>query len=533
MPAHPVARLADLAPGTMTAAKAGDTEVLLCNVGGEVSALHPKCTHYGAPLADGVLNGHRLVCPWHHACFDARTGRHLEAPGCDALVRYRTEVRDGEVWVVLPQGEEAEREAQDGQIPNPMVRGGQTADRPYVVVGGGPAGQHAVEGLRQGGYQGPITLVTAESRLPYDRTQVSKGLLTGDRPAEKMPLRPRSFYDRHRVEVLTGKRVERIDARAHTLHFAGGGTLAYAKACVATGSTPRRLDVPGAQLPGVYSLRDYEDAEAVRLAAGEGKRAVVIGASFIGMEAAMALAKLGCAVTVVSPEEVPFGKTFGERVGRVIKGWQEGLGVKFRGGENVTGFEGVRKVTGVRLESGDTLRAAFVVVGIGVTPNSDLVDGVAPGDDGGISTDDQLYAGHDIWVAGDIASAPQNLDGSRARIEHWRVAEQQGTVAGNAMAGAPRTLLSVPYFWTNQAGHNLRYAGHHARPDQIVFDGRPEEGSFIAYYIEGDRVAAALGYKRDRDLAAIHELMWLGAMPSAARLDPAAAWTERLAAANA
>ena len=528
MPAYAVALASDLKPGEMKLVSAADTELLLCNTEGTYSALHPKCSHYGAPLVDGVLNGHRIVCPWHHACFDARTGRHLEAPGCDALRSYDTQVKDGEVWVSLPH---ADDDAPDF-VHNPMASPETSEALPYVVVGGGPAGAHAVEGMRQGGYTGPITLVTAESRLPYDRTQVSKGFLTGDRPAEKMPLRDADFYVTHGVEVQLGKRVERIDAQAHTLHFADGTQQAYAKACLATGSTPRQLDVPGAQLPGIYSLRNWEDAEAIRLAAGKGKKAVVIGSSFIGLESAMALAKLGCDVTVVAPEEVPFGKTFGERVGRVIQGWQEELGVTFELNARTEGFEGVRKVTAVKLDNGKTLKASFVVVGIGVEPNSELIDLLPPDKTKGIPTDRQQYAGYDIWVAGDIASSPQNLDGSRARIEHWRVAEQQGTVAGNAMAGAKRTLMSVPYFWTNQAGKNLRYAGHHGKPDQIVFDGVPEDGPFIAFYIQDDRVAAALGHGRDKALAAIHELMWLEKMPQASELDVEADWVGLLTKAN-
>ena len=517
-----VAQLRNLPPGTKQLVRVDGVEVLLCNVDGHVSALHPKCTHYGAPLVDGVLNGHRLVCPWHHACFDARTGRHLDAPGCDALRSYPVDVRGGDVYVDVPS------EVGDGQHPNPMVQGGEPAELPYVVVGGGPAGQHAVEGMRQGGYAGPITLVTAEAHLPYDRTQVSKGFLSGERPEQKMLLRDRAFYDAHRVEVLLGKRVARVDAAAHTLHFTDGKRLAYAKACIATGSTPRQLDVPGAQLPAIYALRTWEDAEAIRSAAGKGKKAVVIGSSFIGLESAMVLAKLGCKVTVVSPEEVPFGKTFGRRIGQTIRGWQEAAGVDFALGEEVVGFEGVRKVTGVRLKSGKTLPASFVVVGIGVTPNSDLIDGIAPGEDGGIRVNAHQYAGHDVYVAGDIASAPQALDGAHARIEHWRVAAQQGTVAGNHMAGAERSLMSVPFFWTNQAGKNLRYAGHHTHTDTIVFDGMPEEGPFIAYYIEGDRVAAVLGHGRDQDLAAVHELMWLNELPTAGELDPGADWVGML-----
>ncbi len=523
MPTLQVALTSDIEPGEMITVRAAEREVLLCNVEGTISAFHPKCTHYGAPLVDGVLNGFRLRCPWHHACFDARTGRHLEAPGCDALQAYPVEVREGgQVWITVPAGKVG-----SGQHPNPMVAGGRAAAKPYVIVGGGPAGQHAAEGLRQGGYRGPITLISAEDRPPYDRTQVSKGFLTGDRPADKMPLRPRSFYEAHDVKLMLGRKVTKVRAGAHQLELEDGSTLDYEKVCVATGSTVRRLNVKGADLPAVYTLRTYADAEALREAASAVRKAVVVGSSFIGMEGAAALAKLGAEVTVVAPEEHPFQSIFGQRVGSLIQSWHEENGINFRLGEEVARIKGKRKATGVVLEGGDVISANIVLVGIGVTPNSNLIEGIEPGEDGGIAVDEHCYADQDVWVAGDIASAFQG--GSRARIEHWKVAEQQGRVAGVNMAGAKLSYLSVPYFWTQQAGKNLRYSGHHTDFDSIVFDGEPERGgAWLAYYIEGERVSAVLGYKRDTDMAAIAELMWLDAMPSASTLDPSAKWQDLL-----
>ena len=520
MAEHQVATLKDLVQGSMQTVQVGDQEVLLVRHAEGVSALHSKCTHYGAPLIDGVLNGHRIMCPWHHACFDARTGRHLEAPGCDALQSYPVSLRDGKVFVELPSGKSS------GQVPNPMARPATEyhEDAPIVVVGGGPAGQHAVEGLRQGGYTGPIALVSAETHLPYDRTQVSKGYLSGQRPEEKMPLRNRAFYKDLGVDLRLGRRLTKIDAKAHELRFDDDTTLAYSKLCLATGSKVRRLSVPGANLAAVYTMRNKEDAEAIRKAAGKGKRAVVIGASFIGMEAADALRSMGCHTTVVAPDELPFGKLFGQRVGTAIRDWHEEKGIRFKLGEQVQSISGVRKATGVVLESGEELRAHFVVVGIGVEPALDFEHPFRREEDGGLRTDNQLHVGKDVWAVGDIASAPYAPGRRRARIEHWRVAEQHGTVAGNAMAGSDRHLLSVPYFWTSQAGNNLRYAGHHERADNIVFDGNPGEGPFLAFYIEGSRVAAVLGYKRDRDVAAIHELMWLGKMPKAGKLNLDSDW---------
>ena len=188
MPAFLVAKQDSLKSGEMKTVAAGDKQVLLCNVGGNFYAVHHKCSHYGAPLEDGVLNGFRLVCPWHHACFDARTGRHLEAPGCDGLASYPVELRDSEVWVRIEEADTV------NHPPNAMVKGGATAELPYVVLGGGPAGAQAVEGLREGGYEGPITLISSEKHLPYDRTQLTKGFLAGDTDAQDLPLRDLDFY---------------------------------------------------------------------------------------------------------------------------------------------------------------------------------------------------------------------------------------------------------------------------------------------------------------------------------------------------
>ncbi len=517
-----VCKSSDLNPGEMRKFPAGNTEILLCNLAGTFTAVHPKCSHYGAPLEEGVLNGFRIVCPWHHACFDARTGRHLEAPGCDALKSYPVDVREGDVWVRVDE------ESEEGFTHNPMSLGKRKADLPYVIVGGGPGAIHAAEGLRQGGYDGPITMITSEEHLPYDRTQLTKGFLSGDRSAKKMLLRPAKFFKTHHINVMLGKRVTKVDVTKRQVVLANGQEVKYAKCCVATGSAPKALDVRGSQLPGILPIRTWEDAEAVREAVKGKKEVVIVGSSFIGLEAAMVLAKAECKVTVIAPEEVPFGKTFGTRVGKVIQRWHEDAGVHFRLDAKIDGFEGVRKVTALRLENGDKLKASVVLYGIGVRPNSKLIDGIDADESGGIRVNRHMYAGDDLWVAGDIASAPQAVDGSYARIEHWRVAAQQGTVAGNHMAGTKRSLMSVPFFWTNQAGQNLRYAGHHTDADQILFDGRPEEGPFLAFYVEVNQVSAVLGFGRDKDVAAIHELMWLREMPRADKLKLDTDWVALL-----
>ena len=504
MPQHPLPGAAGVRPGQMSAFSVGGAEVLVANVDGRRYALHAKCTHYGAPLEKGALDGHRIICPWHHACFDARTGRHLEAPGCNALQRYELTEEGGAFSVTLPDG------VGDGQALNPMATGGQRAPgaEPYVIVGGGAAGQRCAEGLRQAGYEGAIVLVSADDTLPYDRTQLSKGFLAGAKAAADLPLRDGDFYRAHDIDVRLGTRVERVDHEAHTLHLSGGGTLAYAKLCVATGGSPRRPDIDGADARGVHVLRSLDDATALRAAIADARRAVVIGASFIGMEAAQVIKKAGAEVTVVAPEEVPFGKTLGERVGAAVAQWHEASGVGFALGERV---EAIRtdadgRATAVVLGDGTALPADLVVLGIGVAPNTGLLADLAS-EDGGFDLDAHGYLGHDIWCAGDIARVAQPPLGEPVRIEHWRVAQQQGLNAGYNMAGRERDITSVPYFWTAHWGKQLRYVGHHGPEAEIRYEGDVEGGNFLAYYAEGGRTVAILGVGRDQQVAQLQHTL--------------------------
>ena len=504
MPQHPLPGAADVRPGQMKSFAVGEAEVLVCNVDGERYALHAKCTHYGAPLAKGALDGHRIICPWHHACFDARTGRHLEAPGCNALVRYPLTERDGAYHVELPE------RLGNGQTLNPMSKGGRrvSGEAPYVIVGGGAAGQRCAEGLREAGYGGPIVLLSADPQLPYDRTALSKAFLAGDKQAGHLPLRDADFYRAHDIEVRLGTRVERVDHEAHTLHLAGGETLDYGKLCMATGGSPKRPPIDGAEARGVHVLRSLDDATALRATMANAQQAVVIGAGFIGMEAAQVLKKAGVDVTAVTPEETPFGKTLGPRVGGAIQAWHEENGVSFRLGREAASIETDQDgaVTAVTLDDGTELPAQLVVLGIGVRPNTELLAALAS-EDGGFDLDAHGYLGHDIWCAGDVARVAQPPLGEPVRIEHWRVAQQQGLNAGYNMAGQVRKVTSVPYFWTAHWGKQLRYAGHHGPEASIRYEGDVEGGDFLAYYTEEGRTVAILGVGRDQRVAELQSTL--------------------------
>jgi NADPH-dependent 2,4-dienoyl-CoA reductase/sulfur reductase-like enzyme/nitrite reductase/ring-hydroxylating ferredoxin subunit len=502
------ARRNDLHSGEMRQVSVGGADVLLVRLGDAYHALPARCPHYGGPLAEGVLSGHRVVCPWHHACFDVRTGDLLEPPALDALPRYEVRLDGDEVLVRVPE------EAGDRRTPA-MARRDPRDPRTFVVLGGGAAGAFAVEALRENGFTGRLLLVTRERHVPYDRPNCSKEYLSGEAPEEWMFFRPAAFYDEHDIERWHERTVAGVDAAARTLTFEDGEGLGYDGLIVCTGGVPRTLPVSGADLAGVHTLRSYDDSTALREAARQVDRVVVVGASFIGMEVAQSLKHLGVAhVTVVAPEAVPFGRVFGERVGRMVQARHEAHGVRFHLGRQVAAFEGEgRRVRRVRLDDGTVLDAGLVVVGAGVRPAAAFLNGVSHTADGAVVVDEYLQAADGLYAAGDIAAFPDWRTGRPIRVEHWRLAAQHGRLAAANLAGARTPYRGVPFFWTVQFGLALRYVGHADGWDDVVYDGEPEGDAFVAYYARDGRVLAACGAGRDADLAAVEALMHRDLLP--------------------
>ncbi len=521
MPEARVASIHDLADGEMMAVTVGGTDVLLSRIDGHFHACSAHCTHYGAPLADGVLHGRTVTCPWHHARFDVTDGALRDAPALDALRRYRARVEGDDVFVSVPDdAEETPKEASyresGGHVP-PMADGDfDTHPQTFVIVGGGAAGEVAAETLREAGFEGRVVMVTKEEVAPYDRTALSKGYLGGDAGDDTLPLRDDEFYGRHGIELLRGHTVITLDANEKTIHFEGAEPLKYDRVLVATGGTPRTLDVPGGDLDGVFVLRQWRDAERIVSRAENAERVVIIGSSFIGMEAAANFTGRGLGVTVVSMDEVPFEAVLGADVGRFFQRVHEENGVTFHLG---TGVEQIERSDGgltVTTEGGERIEADFVLVGIGVTPATDFLRGVTKDeDDGGIVVDAHLAAGSDVFAAGDIARFADPRTGERVRIEHWRLAQQHGRVAALNMAGQAVLYEGVPFFWSGQFGVSLRYVGHASAWDEVFIDGGLDEKKFIAYYLNGDDVLAAAGVGRDKEMAALHALMLADEAPSA------------------
>ncbi|HYJ91372.1 MAG TPA: FAD-dependent oxidoreductase [Pyrinomonadaceae bacterium] len=506
-----VAKVDELADGEMKQVSANGTEILLARVGGKFYAAGAHCPHYGAPLAEGALSGERIVCPWHHSCFNVTTGDLEEPPAFDSLPSYKVTVENDQVIVSVPE------EAQDRRTPEMTER--DTKDgRLFVIVGGGAAGYMAAQTLREDGFAGRVIMITREDRFPYDRPNLSKDYLQGTAESGWMPLRPDEFYAKHGVEVLRKKEVARIDAGEKTITFTGGDSMRFDSLLIATGGTPRHLDIPGFDLKNVFLLRSFDDADAIIAAAQAGSRAVVIGASFIGMETAASLAQRQVSVTVVAPDKVPFEKTLGPEIGKLIQKAHEAKGVQFKLGSTAASFEGDGAVRAVLLDSGERIEADLAIVGVGVKPATDFLEGVELNKDGGVTVDRYFKAADNVYAAGDIAFFPSPLTGESLRIEHWRTAMQQGRIAAHNMAGRTVAYDGVPFFWTHQFDIGLLYVGHAKDWDEVFYQGEISARDFLAFYIRGDRVLAVAGMNRDQDAAAISELMRLDRMPSMAEI---------------
>ncbi len=519
-----VCHIDDLVDGELKEVRVGDTDVLLARVDGQFYALHPKCSHYQGPLVKGLLNGHRLVCPWHNACFDVRNGHRLEAPALNGLPTHEVRLEGDQVLVRLTTNKES--------LENPMSAPDETNIETYVIIGSGGAGAFAAEGMREGGFTGKIVMLTESSEGPYDRPNCSKDYLQGKAPDEWMPLRSEEFYQDYGIEIRTGQRVTALNPITKQIDLASGETIHYDKALLCPGGKPNALQSPGVELKGIYSLRSLHDSQTVRELGKQGKRVAIIGSSFIGLEGAMSLRKLGSEVDVVGLENVPFEKILGEKIGRVVQGWHEKEGIQFHLGRKVDHIEGDGTVSAVILDNGERLSADFVLLGLGVKPRTNFLKEITLEKDGGVKTDEYLHVTDSLYAAGDIVHYP-TADGTQ-RIEHWKVACQEGHVAGLNMA-APREsekeipYQSVPFFWSNQQGKRINYIGHATKVDDIIYDGDPDkDDAFLALYVQDGQIRAAAGLKRDQDIIAIRELMQEDRMPSVEAVRQGVKWVEIL-----
>jgi NADPH-dependent 2,4-dienoyl-CoA reductase/sulfur reductase-like enzyme/nitrite reductase/ring-hydroxylating ferredoxin subunit len=502
----------DLRDGEMKEISAGETKILLARVGDNFHAVSANCPHYGAPLAEGALCGTRVVCPWHHAVFNVVNGNLEDPPALDSLISYQVRVEGDRILVRLPE------EAEDRRTPVMAKYDPAVDPRQFVIIGAGAAGYAAAQALREEGFRGSVVMITREDRAPYDRPNLSKDYLHGHADPEWMPLRGEDFFKEHDIDLILKKEVTHVDARAKTIAFESGETMEYDALLVATGGAPVRLNVSGGDLKNVCVLRSFADADSIIETASRSRRAVVVGASFIGMEAAYSLRERGLEVTVVAPSLEPFEATLGAEIGALFRREHESHGVRFKLGSIVYRFEGNHNVEAVALDNGEHIETDMVVVGVGVRPATQFLEGVELDQAGAVVVDSRLRAADGLFAAGDIASFPDPRTGGRVRIEHWRTAQQQGRTAARNMLGRDVVFDAVPFFWTRQFDIGLLYVGHAMSWDEIIYRGDLASHEFLAFYVKNNRVLAVAGMNRDGEMAAAEELLRLDRMPTREQL---------------
>ncbi|MEI2266498.1 FAD-dependent oxidoreductase [Erwinia sp. CGal63] len=452
----------------------GEQEILLIRQDEEVNAFQAKCPHSGAPLEQGAIRDGYLVCPWHKANFAISDGSLCEPLALSDLQRYPVRIENGMVQV-------------DPEALPPLYRFSEEDDEPvFVVLGTGAAGAAAAWTLRREGFKGRLVLVDREKQAPYDRTVLSKFVPSGNMAIEEVPpLLDEDFW--HYAERKHGD-VEQLDSREQLLRFADGSTLKYDRLLIATGGIPQRPDLSGKALFGVHVLRSIEQAATLLQEVDATSQLVIVGNSFIGMELASALRSQQVKVQVIARDPLPFKKQFGEQIAEYFRELHEENGVEFIEGE-VAGLKNDGgHVSGVELKNGRVVPANIVLLATGVAPGTDFIHDMPLNEDGSLTTNEQLEIASNVWCAGDIATFP--AASGPMRIEHWRVAQQQGRVAAKNMLGRGEKFDRVPFFWTAQFGTRYEYLGHAEDWDDFRLFGSLKEKKFVALYGQRGQLAA-------------------------------------------
>src|SRR5919199_118459 len=472
--------------------------VLLARRGGQLFAVGATCSHYGAPLAEGIVADGTIRCPWHHAAFDLATGEAMRPPARSDLPCWSVHVADGVVRV----GKKSEPTGDFALAPNtarqrtsgvPAAPRGAQWPESVVILGGGAAGLLAAETLRREGYDRPVTIIEVGCDAPYDRPNLSKDYLAGSAPEEWIPLRPESFCSEHGIELLLGKRARSLDVANRRVALDDGSTRAFGALLLATGAEPVRLSFPDAAQPVRY-LRTLADSRAIIDASRAATSAVVLGASFIGLEVAASLRARGLPVTVVAPEWHPMERVLGPELGDFILSLHRDQGVDFRLGQTAASVTSLRVMTSHH----EQIRADLVVAGIGVRPNVELAEAAGLAVDRGVIVDEYLRtSAPGVFAAGDVARYPDPYTDERIRVEHWVVAQRQGQTAARNILGAHERYEAVPFFWSQHYDVSLRYVGHAERWDAVEIDGDLARRDATVRYRRGDggRMSAALAIR--------------------------------------
>jgi apoptosis-inducing factor 3 len=460
--------------------------VILVRRDGEITAIGATCTHWGGPLAEGLVVDDTIRCPWHHACFSLRTGEALRTPALNPVAVYEVVQRDGSVFVT---GKRAKPDTVRHR-----VRQGATPSS-VGIIGGGGAGNSVVEELRHLGFEGPITVIDPDESAPYDRPNLSKDYLAGTAPEEWIPLHPRSYYQELNIELLLRRRVTALDAGRKRIVLDDGTAREFGAVVIATGAEPVRLAIPEDHGPRIYYLRTFDDSRAIIRAAEGARRAVVLGGSFIGLEVTAALRARNIEVHVVAPGHRPLERILGREFGDFIRMLHEHHGVVFHLGHTARALQPGTVV----LDNGEQLAADFVVAGVGVRPVSALAESAGLRVDNGIIVNSELETqAAGVFAIGDAARWPDPRSGALVRIEHWVVAQRQGQAVARTLAGERAPFTDVPFFWTHLYDVAIGYVGHAQHWDAIDIDGSFERHDCTVRYSQGGRVAAVATVFRNR-----------------------------------
>jgi NADPH-dependent 2,4-dienoyl-CoA reductase/sulfur reductase-like enzyme/nitrite reductase/ring-hydroxylating ferredoxin subunit len=479
--------LAHLPDGHMLAGHVGDDPVVLARRGDEIFAIGATCSHYGGPLAEGLMVDDTVRCPWHHACFSLRTGEALHPPALSPVACWAVEQRDRKLFVTTKK---------EPPVPKKVGSAAPAAGMPekIVIIGGGAAGFAAAEKLRREQYQGSIVMLSNDDAPPVDRPNLSKDYLAGNAPEDWVPLRPVSFYSDNGIELRLEANVTGIDARLREVALADGEKIRYDRLLLATGAEPVRLSIPGANLPQVHTLRSLADCRAIIARAKTARSAVVLGASFIGLEVAAALRAREIEVHVVAPEKRPMERILGPQMGDFVRALHEEHGVIF----HLEDMAGAIDRDRVSLKSGGALNADLVVAGIGVRPRTELAEKTGLKLDRGVIVDAHLETSvPGLFAAGDIARWPDSHSGENIRVEHWVVAERQGQTAALNMLGRREKFIAMPFFWSQHYDVPINYVGHAEKWDELTIDGDVMAKDCLLRYKRNGRVLAVASIYRD------------------------------------
>jgi NADPH-dependent 2,4-dienoyl-CoA reductase/sulfur reductase-like enzyme/nitrite reductase/ring-hydroxylating ferredoxin subunit len=478
--------VSDVPDGGMLAGHAAGKAILLARQGPDWFAIGAVCSHYSGPLPEGLLVGDTVRCPWHHGCFSLRTGEALRPPALNDVSCWRVEQRGDKVYVA-------------GKAPKPAGPARKRGGDPdaVVIVGAGAAGESAAETLRRDGYEGRLTLYDTDPDSPCDRPNLSKDYLAGTASEDWIPLHPPEFYREREIDIVRNRRVLALEPSARRIRLDDGATQEYGALLLATGATPVRLppDMERGS-PVVYYLRSLADSKAIIAAAESAKRAVILGASFIGLEVAASLRARKLEVHVVAPEGLPLERVMGRELGGFIRRLHEEHGVVFHLSQKARDIAG-----GVlTLESGERIQADFIVAGIGVRPNVELAERAGLAVDRGVLVDEHLRTtAPGVYAAGDIARWPDPHTAERIRVEHWVVAQRQGQAAARSILGEGEPFSGVPFFWSQHYDVPINYVGHAERWDRIEVDGNIEARDCAVRFIRDNKALAVATIYRDRE----------------------------------